>query len=227
MHLVGIEHVQRPAAVEGDEIGDVDKRVDWPKPDCGQPLLQPIGRRPVFHPAHQTQAEGRAQRLRLAEVERDFHGAREGAPHRFWNLVFIAADRSCAEVARDTRHTGAIGAIGRQVDFNRRIADTSPLEVWLANRCIRWKFNDAVGVVGDLDLRARNEHAPALDVADFANAERDFFSRNVGARRREYGLHAAARIGRATHDLHRPARPNIHHADAQAVGVGMLLGRKH
>ena len=102
MHLVGIEHVQRPAAVEGDEIGDVDKRVDWTQPDCGQPLLQPVGRRTVLDAAHQAQAEGRAQRRRLAELERDFHRAREGALHRFWNLVFICADRSCAEVARNT-----------------------------------------------------------------------------------------------------------------------------
>ena len=41
----------------------------------------------------------------------------------------------------------------------------------------------------------------------------------------EHALHAGARIRRAAHDLHRLAVAGIDHADAQPVGVGMLLGR--
>ena len=55
-------------------------------------------------------------------------------------------------------------------------------------------------------------------------AERDVLAGNVGAGRREHALHAGARIGRAADDLDRLARAGIDHADAQAVGVGMLLG---
>ncbi len=86
---------------------------------------------------------------------------------------------------------------------------------------------NAVVVVGDLDLRAGNEHAAAFDVADFADAERDFLARNVGARRREHGFHAGAGVGRAADDLDRLSVADIDHADAQAVGVRMLFGREH
>ena len=61
MHLVGVEHMQRAAAVKRDKIGDVDKRVDGPQPDCGQPLLQPVGRRPILDATHETQSECRTQ----------------------------------------------------------------------------------------------------------------------------------------------------------------------
>ena len=52
-HLGGIEHMQRPAAVVSDEIGDIDKRVDRTQTDRGQPLLQPWRRRAVVHAAHE------------------------------------------------------------------------------------------------------------------------------------------------------------------------------
>ena len=51
LHPVGVEHVQRPAEVEGEEVGDVDQRVDRPQPDAGQPRLQPGGARPVAQAA--------------------------------------------------------------------------------------------------------------------------------------------------------------------------------
>ena len=46
--LGGVEHMQRAAAVEGDEVGDVDQRVDRPQADGGEPLLQPVGRGAVL-----------------------------------------------------------------------------------------------------------------------------------------------------------------------------------
>ena len=44
---------------------------------------------------------------------------------------------------------------------------------------------------------------------------------------REHADHAGARIRRAADDLHRRACAGVDHADAQPVGVGMLLGRDH
>ncbi len=82
-------------------------------------------------------------------------------------------------------------------------------------------------VVGDLDLRAGNEHAPTFDVPDFADSERDFFSGNIGAGRREHGFHAGACVGRAADNLDRLSIADIDHANPQAVGIWMLFGREH
>ena len=54
VHLGGIEHVQRAAAVVSDEIGDVDERVDGTQPDRNEPALQPDGRGAVLHPTHES-----------------------------------------------------------------------------------------------------------------------------------------------------------------------------
>ena len=53
----------------------------------------------------------------------------------------------------------------------------------------------------------------------------DVLARDEGAGRREHALHAGARVRRAAHDLHRLAGAGVDHADAQPVGVRMLLGR--
>ena len=42
VHLVGIEHMQRPVDGEGQEVGDIDQRVDRPKPDGPEPRLHPF-----------------------------------------------------------------------------------------------------------------------------------------------------------------------------------------
>ena len=69
LHLLGVEHMQRTAAVEGHEVGDVDQRIDRAQADGREPLLQPLRRRAVLDAAHQAQREARAQRRRRAEVE--------------------------------------------------------------------------------------------------------------------------------------------------------------
>src|SRR5207244_898518 len=65
------------------------------------------------------------------------------------------------------------------------------------------------------------------DAADGADAECDLLARNVAAGRREHALHAGARVRRAAHDLHRLARTGVDDADAQPVGIGMLLRLDH
>ena len=44
VQLVGVEDVQRPVAVVGDEVGDVDERGDRAEADGAQPVLQPLRR---------------------------------------------------------------------------------------------------------------------------------------------------------------------------------------
>ena len=43
--LCGVEDMQRAAAVERDEVCDIDQRIDGPQADRRKPLLQPIAAR--------------------------------------------------------------------------------------------------------------------------------------------------------------------------------------
>ena len=63
LHFRGVEHMQRPGAVVGHEVGDIDQRVDRPQADRGQALLQPFRRRAVLDAAHQPQRKARTQAL--------------------------------------------------------------------------------------------------------------------------------------------------------------------
>ena len=206
VHLGGVEHVQRPAAVVGDEVGDVDQRVDRAQPDRGEPALQPVGRRAVLHAAHEAQRERRAERRRRAEFERHLHRAGELALDRLDRRVLERAHVGGGKVARDAVHAGAVGTVRRQVDLDHRIVEARPLGVVRAERRVGRQVDDALVVVGDLQLELRHQHAAAFDAADLADAERHVLAGNVGAGRHEHAVHAGARIGRAADDLHRVAR---------------------
>ena len=220
-HLGGIEHMQRPAAVVGDEVGDVDQRVDRAQPDRGQPLLQPFRRRAVLDAAHEAQREGRDR----ASAEFDRHRDRAGklALDRLDRRVLELAHVGGGKIAGDAVHAGAIGAVRRQVDLDHRIVEAGPLRIVRADRRIVRQFDDALVIVGDLQLEFGHQHAAALDAADGADLQRHVLAGDEGARRHEHALHAGARIRRAAHDLDRLAVAGIDHADAQPVGVGMLL----
>ncbi len=120
---------------------------------------------------------------------------------------------------------GAVGAVGREVDLDDGVVEPGPGGVVGAYRRVGRQVDDALVVVGDLELELGDQHAAALDAADLADPERHVLARDVGAGRHEHAGHAAARIGRAADDLHRIAGAGVDHADPQPVGVGMLLGR--
>ena len=227
VHLGGIEHMQRPAAVIGDEVGDIDQRVDRTKPDRRQPLLQPFRRGAVLDAAHQAQREARAERRRGAEIELHLDRAGEGALHGLRRALEIFADAGRAEIARNAGHAGAIGAVGGQVDFEDRFAEVGIVGKVDADRRVVRQIDDAFVIVGKLQFGGGTQHAAAFDAANGADAERDVLAGDEGAGRREHALHAGACIGRPADDLHRVARPGIDHADAQPVGIRMLLRLDH
>ena len=157
-HLGGVEHVQRPAAVVGDEVRDVDQRVDRPKPDRGEPLLQPFRRRPVLDAAHQPQPERGTQRRRRAESSVTFDRAGEFALHRLDRGVLELAHVGRAEIAGDAVDAGAVGAVRREIDLDHRIVEPGPLRVSFSDRRVGRQFDDAFVIVGDLQFEFR---APA------------------------------------------------------------------
>ncbi len=219
--------MQRPAAVVGDEVRDIDQRIDRPQPDRGEPPLQPLRARAVLHAAHEAQREAAAQRRRRAEVEPHADRARPVAGDRLDRLVLERPDAGGGKIAGDAVHAGGVRTVRRQVDLDDGIVEMGPFGIARAERCIGRQVENAVVIVRDLQLERRHQHAAAFDAANGADAERDVLTRNERARRREHADHAGPRIGRAAHDLHRRTGPGVDHADAQPVGIGMLLGRDH
>ena len=162
-----------------------------------------------------------------AEIERHLHRARKLALDRLDRRVLERAHVGGGEIARDAVHAGAVGAVRRQVDLDHRVVEARPLGVVGAERRIGRQVDDALVVVGDLQLEFGHQHAAAFDAANLADAERHVLAGDVGAGRHEHAGHAGARVGRAADHLHRLARAGVDHADAQPVGIGVLLGRDH
>ena len=228
MHLGGVEHMQRAAAVVGDEVGDVDQRVDRAQADGGEPLLQPVGRGAVLDALDQAQAEGRTERGRGAEIERDLDRAGERALDRLGRAVLEGTDGGGAEIARDAVDPGTIRPVGREIDLDHRIAQRRPFGVRLSDRRIGGQFDDAVVIVGNHQLGRRAQHAAAFHAADGAHRQGNVLAGDEGAGRREHAFHAGVRIGRAAHDLNGLVTfrdlADVDHADAQAIRVRVLLG---
>ena len=217
--------MQRPGAVVGHEVGDIDQRVDRPQPDRGQALLQPFRRRAVLDAAHQPQRKARAQR---GVFDRHLHRAGEFTLDRLDAGILELAHVGGGKIARDAVHAGAVLPVRRQVDFDHGIAEPGPLRVGRADGRIGRQLHDAVMVLGNLQLGRRAQHAAALDASDGADAERDVLAGNERAGRREHADQAGARVRRAADHLHRRTTvAGIDHADAQAIRIRMLLGRNH
>src|SRR5262245_42138102 len=123
------------------------------------------------------------------------------------------------KIPGDAVDAGAIGPVRREIDLDHRIVEADQLGKFLADRRVRGELDDALVILRDLQLARRAQHAAALDPADLADFEIEAGARNVRAGRREYALHAGARIGRAAHDLHGRALSRVDHAYLQPVGV--------
>ena len=223
--LLGIEDMQRPGAIEGEKIGDVDEAVDRPQPDREQPFSEPVGARPVVHTAHETQSEGRRKmRIRLGKIERDGDGAGELAGHGRNRRRDQAAEIRCGEIAGDSRNTHGIRPIGREINVDDGIVEPRPLRISDADRRILRQFDDAAMILGQFEFGGGTQHACGFNPANHALAEGDFFRRNVSAWRGENRLQPGARIGGAADDLDRRAGADVDKADPQPVGIGMRLG---
>ena len=164
---------------------------------------------------------------------RHLHRAGEFALDRLDGRILEAAHVGGGEVARDAVDAGAVLPVRRQVDLDDGIAEPGPFGVTGADRRVRRQFENAVVILGDLQLSRRAQHAAALDAADGADAERDVLAGNISAGRREHADEAVARVRRAAHHLNLRGLAlvvglaGIDHADAQTIRVGMLHGRDH
>jgi hypothetical protein len=224
LHPGRVEHVQRPAAVEGDVIGDVDQRVDRPEPDGDQALLQPFRRRSVLDPPHQPEREAGAQ---IGRLERDGNRAFALAFDRFDRAGLQRAEPGGGEVAGDAVNAGGVGAVRRQADLDHRIVELGPFGEGRAHRRVLGQVDNAGVLVGKLQFALRTHHAVALHAADLADRQRDVDARHIGARRGEGADQAGARVGRAAHHLHRRAAARVDRQHLELVGVGVFFRRQH
>ena len=154
LDLRGVEDVQRPAAVVGDVVGDVDEGVDRAQPDRGEAPLHPRRRGAVLHAAHEPEREGRAEMLvaRL-EGEGDGDGAGAGALHRLHGVALELAEAGRREIAGDAVDRGAVGPVRRQVDLDDRVIEPGIGRVGLPDGRVLGQVDDALVVVGELKLR--------------------------------------------------------------------------
>ena len=163
-------------------------------------------------------------RIGGGEIELDGDRAGEDAGDRRDNAAFERPEPGRRKVARDAENSRRVGAVGRQVDIDHRLVQPGPGGIGHADRRIVGQLHDAVRLVRQFQLRRRAQHAERFDAPDHPLAKRDLLARNVGSGRREHASEARAGIGRAADHLHRRAGPGIHHADAEAVGIGVRLG---
>ncbi len=155
-----IEHVQRPAAIEGEVIGDVDERVDRAQADRAQALLHPLRRRAVLDAAHQAQREGGAEaRVVGGEIERDGGRAVEASGDGRRRLRLQRPQARRGEVARDSRDARRVGAVGREIDVDDGIVEAGVGRIGPPDRRVVGQVDDAVVIVGQLQFGGRTQHA--------------------------------------------------------------------
>ena len=165
LQLVGVIDMQRPAAVEGDVIGDVHQRVDGPEADGAQALLQPVGRRAVLHAPDQAAGKDRAGiGRRRVETQRDLDRAGEFA---FAGKAFVfllqLAEAQRRKVARDAAHAQAVRPVRRHRNVEHRIADAHHIHIALADvlaGALR-QFDDAAMLVRRAAIRAPSTACPS------------------------------------------------------------------
>ena len=132
------------------------------------------------------------------------------------------------EVAGDALDARRIGTVRREADLDHRIVELGPGGKARPDRRVGRQVDDALMVVGKLELALRQHHAAAFDAADLSDLEHGRDTRDPGAGRTEGANQAGAGIGRAADDLNwRPPVAGIDGENAQLVGIGMLFGRQH
>ena len=119
--------------------------------------------------------------------------------------------------------------VGREFEGEQRVVELHVGADVLADRRIGSQLQQSVAGITHLQLAGRTQHALAFHAAQLAQLDQKRFSvctgRQLSTDRRTRHADTGTRIGRATHDVEQRSRANIHLADAQAVGVGVLRNR--
>ena len=221
--------MQRPAAIVGDVVRDVDERVDRAQPDRLQPVLQPRRRRTVLDASDDAAGE---HGTRIRRLGRELQFDRIGQSYACLRRSDLRLGLQCAEpgrceIARNAAHARAVRTVRRQLHFEDRIVEAGDVDVAFADLVgpFRRQIENAVALFRKLKFGGRAHHAVRNDTAHRLLLKRDLRAGNVRAERREHSEHAGARVRRAADDFHqRLALGDLDLHDLQLVGVWMLLG---
>ncbi len=159
----------------------------------------------------------------VVEAQLDLDRALEASDRRRRVERLQPADPLRREVAGDAVDAERIGAVRRDGDVDHRIVESDPRGVGCSDRRVGGKVDDPLVVVGEAQLALRQEHAVRRLAADRARLQIDAGAGDVRSGGCEDTLHAGAGIRRAADDLDRHAVAGIDEADAQPVGVRVLL----
>ena len=156
-----VEDVQRAAAVEGDEVGDIDQRRDRPEADGAQAGLQPGWRRAVRNTADQPADEERAGLgcdVR-GQVDRDRTGELAGNRDDLRGLQ--PAQAASGEVAGDAGDPQRVGAVGGDGHVYHGI-ESRHVDVARTHAGAGGQLEDAVVLLRDSPSRVRTSIMPWL-----------------------------------------------------------------
>ena len=206
------------AEFEHDVLGDVDEKADRAHAAATQALGHPQRRRhrrvdAVDH------AAGETRHLR-AGIEFDLqHGVARRRHGIGLQRFDLAAERG-GGVEGDAAHAEAVGAVRRELEFDRGVGQAEVISERRADRRVGGQFEQAGGIGVDAEFLRRAEHAVGVDAAQLRGLDRQFA--DLGADGRERRDQARTRVRRAADDLQVRAGAGIDPADLQAVGFGML-----
>ena len=152
--------MERPAAVVGNVVGDIDERVDRAKPDRFQPPLQPLGRRAVLDAAHEPPGEDRASiGVRFVEFERDRDRVGEAAFDGAARVRLEFPEPGRREVAGDAADAKTVGTVRRDGDVKHRVIEAERPRRRTSDLGIGRKLDDAGMLVREFELALRKQHA--------------------------------------------------------------------
>ena len=135
-----------------------------------------------------------------------------------------ATEAGRRQVPRDPVDAGGVGAVRRERHVDHRIVEPGVGSIGRTDRRIGGQLEDAVVILGKLELRRGAQHAVRLDPTDDAGRDGQVLARDVGAGGREHTDEAGSRIGRPADDLDGRAASRVDRAHPQAVGIGVLHG---
>ncbi len=218
-----IEDVQRPVVGRSDVIRDIDEGRNRAQADGGQTALEPIGGLTVLHPAKIAADEQRTG-LGIAAFKTKLHGERrlELGLNLFHVQGVQSSEALGGEIACDAAHAQGIGTVGRDLHIDHRIIKAERHGGGSAYLEIARQIDDALMIIGDLQLALGHQHAVRFDAADEATLEIDAGARNMRAGMNKDAGHAGAGVRRAADDLYF-ALGSLDQTNAQPVGIRMLL----
>jgi hypothetical protein len=218
--------VHRLARQQHDEVRDVDHVVDGPLAGRHQPRLQPRRRGRDLHFLELPGGEARAE---VGRLDGDRH-ARDGVAGRVRVVRPRQRGQRClrggVDLAGEPVDGEAVRPVRRDLEFEHVRGDRQHVGQRRARRQLVVEDEDPVVLDADGELVLGEDHAVRLDAAELRALEPGPVGHDR-ARGGDGDELARGDVGRAADDRGGLARPELHRAHRQPVGVGVALGRQH